>query len=100
MHNGMFDSFCTEISLWYYIRLIRCIACLTCAGIPSLDKAPDDSATLVTGLFHTLALFLGKAVLQQDSQIRLILLRVLLRDKVQLTKFTRTTNINTVHAQS
>lgn len=40
---------------------------LTCAGIPCLDKPPDDCAALVTGLFHTFALFLGKAVLQYNS---------------------------------
>lgn len=56
---------------------------LTCAGIPSLNEAPDDSATLVTGLFHALALFLREAMLQKDSQIRLILLRVLSGDKEQ-----------------
>lgn len=64
-----------------YIIMMYCTLCLTCAGIPSLNKAPDNSATFVTGLFHTLALFLGEAVLQQDSQIRLIFLGVLLRNK-------------------
>lgn len=64
MHNGMFYNFGNTISPQCYIRLMHCILCLTCAGIPSLDKAPDDSATFVTGLFHALALFLGKAVLQ------------------------------------
>lgn len=67
----------TQISPQCYVRKFNCLVSLTCAGIPSLDKTPDDGATLVTGLFHTLALFLGKTMLQQDSQIRLILLRVL-----------------------
>lgn len=40
---------------------------LTCAGIPCLDKPPDDGAALVTSLFHTFTLFLGKAVLQHNS---------------------------------
>lgn len=56
---------------------------LTCAGVPSLNEAPDDSATLVAGLFYTLALFLREAMLQQDSQIGLILLRILSEDRMQ-----------------
>lgn len=40
---------------------------LTCAGIPCLDKPPDDCAALVTGLLHAFALFLRKAMLQYDS---------------------------------
>lgn len=64
MQNGMFYNFGTKISPQCCIRLINFVVCLTCAGIPSLDKAPDNSATLVAGLFHTLALFLRKTVLQ------------------------------------
>lgn len=72
-------KFGTKTSLQCYIKLMHCLACLTCAGVPRLDKAPDDGATLVAGLLHTLALFLGKAVLQKDSQIWFILLWVLLK---------------------
>lgn len=49
------------------MRLTHCLVCLTCAGIPGLDEAPDDCATLVAGLLHTFALLLREAVFQYDS---------------------------------
>lgn len=58
----------TSSELLFDERLYRDeVLALTCAGVPCLDKPPDDCAALVTGLFHTFALFLGKAMLQDNS---------------------------------
>lgn len=51
----------------------------TCAGVPGLNETPDNGIALVTGLLDTLALLLVKAVLQENSNIGLIFVRVLQR---------------------
>lgn len=55
----------------------------TCAGVPGLNKTPDDGAALVTCLFDALALLLREAMLQEDPQVGLILFRVLTHDKAK-----------------
>lgn len=50
---------------------------LTCAGVPGLEKPPDDGAALVAGLLHSLALLLVEAMLQDHPDVGLILTGVL-----------------------
>lgn len=89
MFSNLYGRLIFEFS--EFSELYTHIACsqrhLTCAGVPSLDQAPDDGATFVTGLLHTFALLFGEAVLQHDPQVGLVLLRVLKRDKTKWENF-------------
>lgn len=51
----------------------------TCTGVPGLNEPPDNGVALVTGLLDTFALLLVETVLEEDSDVGLVLVGVLER---------------------
>ena len=53
----------------------------TCTGVPGLNEPPDDGVALVARLLDTLALLLVEAVLQEHSDVGLVFIGVLERER-------------------